>query len=62
MVTGCPQPLHDAVCRRLSVDQPQVTTEGLVSPVPLSFLTHVPPELDHVKKRKRISRRRLAGQ
>ena len=63
MVVGRPQPLHDAVCRRPCVDQPQVMTEGfgLSGPLLSSFI-HVHRSSTMSKKRKRISRRRLAGQ
>ena len=63
MVVGRLQPLHDAVCRRPCVDQPQVMTEGfgLSGPLLSSFI-HVHRSSTMSKKRKRISRRRLAGQ
>ena len=63
MVVGRPQPLHDAVCRRPCVDQPHAMTEGfdLSGPLLASF-NHVPRSSTMSKKRKRISRRRLAGQ
>ena len=62
MVTGRPKPLHDAVCRRLCVGQPQEMTEGFsLSGPPLLLLTFRRSSTMS-KKRKRISRRRLAGQ
>ena len=63
MVVGRPQLFHDAVCRRPCVDQPQVMTEGFGLSGPLlSSLIHVHRSSTMSKKRKRISRRRLAGQ
>ena len=63
MVVGRPQLFHDAVCRRPCVDQPQVMTEGFGLSGPLlSSLIHVRRSSTMSKKRKRISRRRLAGQ
>ena len=47
MVVGRPQPLHDAVCRRPCVDQPQVMTEGfgLSGPLLSSCLAEIKGEM-----------------